>query len=185
MVSVCAYVLRMRKTVETPHAPRRAPRVGRWRPAKALPPVDRAVAVARVELRAAFGRDPTVDELAARAGLRERDVRARLDALAARGVPAVLSPRSLECLSTVDRLRAEFGRSPSTAEVSKAMALPRSGSRYHLAPLVELGLVTPPRAVVVLDVTATGRALLAAIPAPATRPAVRRARATPPESERA
>ena len=122
--------------------------------------VERETLTVLLGLRAELGRDPSPDEIAERLGLRLRDVRPRLDALVRLGLPAKLTAGQERCLIAIAALEARLGGSPSTREVSAEMGLSPSASRFHINGLVRLGLVTPPKVVLVLSVTPIGRAFL-------------------------
>jgi hypothetical protein len=124
--------------------------------------VERETLTVLLAMRAELAREPSPDELAARLGLRLRDVTPRLEALARLGLPAKLTGGQERCLIAIAALEARLGRSPSTREVSDEMGIAPSGSRFHINGLVRLGLVTKPRVVLVLSVTPIGRAFLPA-----------------------
>lgn len=118
----------------------------------------RAALVVVLALRAE-GAPFSPGDVAARLGV--RDVRPALEALDAAGLLHLdLTRPQRACLAAISKLERELGTSPTTRQVSAAMGLSPSGSRFHIASLARMGLVTPPRRVLILSVTPTGRAFL-------------------------
>jgi DNA-binding MarR family transcriptional regulator len=149
---------------KTPQSRSGAPWPGERPPAEErLGPVARdALGVLR-GMRVELGRAPKPSELAARLGLGPAALAAVLDELAEVGLgsPLKLTEPQKRCLKAIIALEARLGRSPSTREVSDEMGLSPSASRFHIRKLVAMGLVTPPRMVLVLSATAAGKALAA------------------------
>lgn len=126
-----------------------------WRPARGeLSDVERACVVAVLELRDALGREPRDAEIAERVGL--SSARAALARVRSLGLTRALSQRQSACLGAILALEARLGHSPSTREVSAEMGLSPAGSRFHIAQLAAMGLVTPPEMRLVLSVTPAG-----------------------------
>lgn len=119
--------------------------------------VESTVLSALLALRVELRREPEPDEIAERVGL--RDVRPHLARLAELGFDRPLSPQQEACIDALALLDERLGgRSPTTEEVSEAMGLSPSASRYHINRLVAMGLVTPPERRLVLGLTPHGRA---------------------------
>lgn len=139
---------------------RRARSGAAW-PTSVSPPdldsIEKQMRAAVVALRAELRREPTATEVSRRLGFRD----ATRSLLVVRDVvPFRLTVKQELCLRAIAKLEAELGRSPSTREVSEAMGLAPSGSRFHINHLVKLGLVTPPEVRLVLSLTDAGRAYL-------------------------
>lgn len=129
--------------------------------APALSEIERATLVVVLTLRGELRREPSRDEIEARLGV--RDVRGAVDSLERSGLLTLrLTRRQHDCLAAIVTLEGRLGRSPSTREVSDAMGLSPTGSRFHIAGLARMGLVTRPEVVLVLRATPLGRAFLVA-----------------------